>query len=78
MMDLQTAFNVVAGIACSIGGWVLRVLWDAQQRLSGDLSELERRLPDVYARRDDIRDLRREINERFDRLEMLVSTRSEK
>jgi hypothetical protein len=71
-MDLQSAFNIVAGVACGIGGWVLRIIWDAQQRLSGDLAELERRLPDTYARRDDIRDLRRELNERFDRLEVLM------
>ena len=71
-MDWQTAFNVAAGVIGALGGWVLRVVWDGQQQIKREVSELERRLPETYARRDDIRELSHNINQRFDRLEALV------
>lgn len=74
-MDWQSAFNIAAGLLGGIGGWMLRVIWDAQQRLKNDLDSLERRLPETYARRDDIRSIVDSINDRFDRLERLVQER---
>jgi hypothetical protein len=40
-----------------VAGWLLKTLWSAVEALRGDLSKLERALPDVYARRDDVRDM---------------------
>ncbi len=42
-------------------GWILKVLWDAVQDLKKDLGNLERNLPSVYVRRDDFRDITREL-----------------
>jgi hypothetical protein len=74
-MDWQSAFNVAAGLVGALGGWALRILWDGQMQLKKEVNELERRLPETYARRDDIRELTHNINQRFDRLEMLVAGR---
>lgn len=73
-MDWQTAFNVSAGLFGALGGWVLRVVWDGQQQIKQEVNELERRLPETYARRDDIRELTHNINQRFDRLEIMVTS----
>lgn len=74
-MDWQSAFNIAIGLAGTLLGWFVRVVWDAQQRLQSDLNELERRLPETYARRDDIGRMLDSINDRFDRLERLMQGR---
>lgn len=74
-MDYQTAFNVAFGIACGAIGWLVRVVWEAQRRVQDDLSELERRLPETYARRDDLARMLDSISDRFDRLERLIQAR---
>lgn len=71
-MDWQSAFNIALGLLGAVGGWLLRIIWEAQIRLKDDLDALERRLPETYARRDDISHMMTEINGRFDRLERLV------
>lgn len=48
------AFNVVYGIALVLGGWVLRSIWDAVQDLRKAIADLERIIPNTYARRDDM------------------------
>lgn len=74
-MDWQTAFNLAIALAGGVVGWLVRVVWDAQQRLQGDLNDLERRLPETYARRDDIGRMMDAISDRFDRLERLIQGR---
>jgi hypothetical protein len=68
-MDWRDAFNVAILIAGALGGWALRTIWDAVSNLRDTVAELERNLPETYARRDDVRDLRDMIVTRFDRLE---------
>jgi hypothetical protein len=68
-MDWRDAFNVAILIAGALGGWALRTIWDAVSNLRDTVAELERNLPETYARRDDVRDLRDMIVARFDRLE---------
>ncbi len=53
-MDWQSAFNIVFSVAMVLGGWVLRIIWDATQTLAKDMKQLENKLPEVYARRDDM------------------------
>jgi hypothetical protein len=50
--------------AGGIGGWLMRVLWEAQKALQADLAALERRLPEIYGRRDDIAALSERLRER--------------
>jgi MOSC domain-containing protein YiiM len=71
-MDWQSAFNIALGLIGAIGGWLLRIIWEAQIRLKDDLDALERRLPETYARRDDLKVVMEQIDHRFDRLERIV------
>jgi hypothetical protein len=64
-VDMQAAFNVVAGIAGTLGVFVLN--W-----MSGEIKTLHARLsglPETYARRDDLADIKatlRRIEEKLD------------
>lgn len=78
VVDWQSAFNVVAGLCGAIGGWLLRIVWDAMQQLRHDLQVLEKGLPETYARRDDVRDFTDRIDQRFDRIEEKLDRLAEK
>ena len=51
----QTLFNWVVGVCGFLGGWVLKVIWDAIKDLKTDIRQIERDLPEVYVRKDDFR-----------------------
>jgi len=60
-MDDQTLFNWAVGVAGFLGGWWLKVMWDAMKDMQRDLREIERELPEHYVRKDDFREIVREI-----------------
>ena len=51
-MDIQSVFNIIAGVILSVLGWFARQLWDAVQDLKKDMKAIEIDLPTNYARRD--------------------------
>lgn len=55
-MDMQTAFNVLIGIAAFLVGWVLNNITKTIERLDSDV----RNLPHTYVTKDDYR---RDIDE---------------
>lgn len=59
----QTMFNWAVGLAGFLGGWVLKVVWDAVRDLRKDIRQIERDLPEVYVRKDDFREAVREMKE---------------
>lgn len=59
----QTMFNWAVGLIGFLGGWVLKVVWDAVRDLRKDIRQIERDLPDVYVRKDDFREAVREMKE---------------
>lgn len=59
----QAVFNWAVGVAGFLGGWVLKVVWDAVRDLRKDIRQIERDLPDVYVRKDDFREAVREMKE---------------
>jgi len=63
----QELINWAFGAAGAGFGWILKVIWDAIQRLQNDMHEIEKDLPEVYVRKDDFRasvaDMRAEIKE---------------
>lgn len=80
-MDWQSAFNVVFAIAMVSGGWILKVLYDAVtelRRADGDIhdrvTKLATSLPDTYARRDDMK----EIKETLVRIESKIDRKVDK
>ena len=50
--DIVNWLFIVAGAAI---GWVLKIIWDAVNRLKDDMKQIERDLPVVYVRKDDLR-----------------------
>ena len=59
----QTLFNWAVGLVGFLGGWVLKVVWDAVRDLRKDIRQIERDLPEVYVRKDDFREAVREMKE---------------
>lgn len=61
MIDWQTLAIGLLSIICTVGGWFLRVLWEASERLRTDLGKLEIELPKQYVRKEDYKDDIREM-----------------
>ena len=59
----QTVFNWAVGVAGFLGGWILKVIWDAIGDLKKDMRQIERDLPEVYVRRDDFKEAVKEIKD---------------
>jgi len=70
-MDLNIILNIVLGSALAIGGWFVRQMWDAVQKLKDDLKKIEVDMPTHYVRKD-------EMAARFDRIEDLLDKLYEK
>ena len=65
-MDSQSVINAIGGILAIVVGWLGRELWDAVQKLKGDMKDLEINLPTNYVRKDD-------MEARFDKLEFMLN-----
>ena len=59
----QYVINWLFAAVGATTGWLVKVLWDAVSELKRDLGNLERNLPSVYVRRDDFRDVTRELKD---------------
>lgn len=68
-MDWQNAFNIAITLAGALGGWWIRVMWDAQREVRKDLTALQNSLPDAYVRRDDFKDNMHALFAKLDRIE---------
>lgn len=68
-MDLNLAFNVLTGVVCSILGYVIRTVWENQQKITRDLQDIENKLNESFVRKDDLHFIMEQIFSRFDRLE---------
>jgi len=62
-MDYQELFNLAVTVAAFFGGWTLNRIYQAIDRLDGDV----RNLPDKYVIKDDyredVRDIKAELRE---------------
>ena len=69
----QTLFNWVVAVCGFLGGWILKVIWDAIKDLKTDIRQIERDLPEVYVRKDDfkeaIRDIKQDMKEGFNKID---------
>lgn len=70
-MDFNIVLNIVLGSSLAIGGWFVRQIWDAVQKLKDDLKKIEVDIPTNYVRKD-------EMTARFDRIEDLLDKLYEK
>lgn len=67
-MDPQTIFNIVAGLALSVGGWFARQVWDAVKKLQQDLHDLEVDMPKNYVAKVDFKETMDKIYDKLDRI----------
>jgi hypothetical protein len=72
-MDWQTIINIALGTILGFVGWFAREIWDSVKELRKDLHLIEKSLPEVYVRRDELKEVRQEMIARFDKLEMMMS-----
>jgi len=68
-MEPQVAFNWIVGVAGTLGGWTLKVIWDSIQSLRSDVKNLDTKMHEDFVRRDDFKeavtDLRTDMKEGF-------------
>lgn len=67
-MDFQIAFNIALAVAGTVIGWVVRIVYDTQERLRADMLNLEQKLPETYVRRDDFTEFARDMKEGIQRI----------
>ena len=72
-MDWQTLINLAFGTILGFIGWFAREIWDSVKELRKDLHQIEKHLPEVYVRRDELKEVRQEMIARFDKLEVMMS-----
>lgn len=70
--------NAAIAAGGTVLGWLIRVLWEADRELRLDLAKLRQELPDIYARRDDVKALSDGIFQRLDRQEAKLDRLVEK
>jgi hypothetical protein len=67
-MDWQSAFNIAAAMLGAVGGWLMKSLWSAVDRLRRDLSDIERSMHTDYLRKDDFNHVVTRIETKLDRI----------
>lgn len=56
-------FNWIVALCGVLGGWILKVIWDAIQELKADVKNVDRHINENFVRRDDFKDAIREMKE---------------
>ena len=70
-MEPQALYNTLIALGAGVLAWIWKTLWNAVERLKGDLKDLEVKLPETYAMKID-------IDKRFDRIEVTLERIYEK
>lgn len=52
----QMIFNMAVAAAGALGGWILKVIWDAIVELKKDLQRMDTKMHEDFVRRDDFKD----------------------
>lgn len=75
-MEWQTVINIGGGSLLAALGWFARELWDAVKELRRDMHRIERDLPDIYAKKDEMREtfkeVRQDMNQGFTKIENMI------
>lgn len=71
-MDTQTLINALFGVILLGTGWFLNELWRAVKELRKDLHEIESELPKEYVLKVDLDKRMDRIEERMDRMEIML------
>jgi hypothetical protein len=75
-MESQQVFNMVITASGALGGWMLKVIWDAITDLKKDVKDLNQEIHSDFLRKDDYRDditeIKGMLGKIFDKLENKV------
>ena len=74
----QTLFNIAVGLGGFLGGFLLKIIWDAIKELRKTLGELEVRLPDAYVKKDDFQHFSDAIFRKLDKIEDKIDAKADK
>ena len=72
----QMLINILGGVLVASLGFIIKTLWDGQQKIKQDITAWERYMPDTYVRRDDYKDdiaeIKKMLSAIFDKLDQKV------
>lgn len=81
----QQLFNVVLGVACALGGWWMKAMWEslkdlqvADKALVEKVSKIEVLVAGEYVKRDDFQEFSKAIFTKLDRIEDKVDSKADK
>ena len=74
----QILFNIAVGLGGFLGGFLLKIIWDAIKELRKTLGELEVRLPDAYVKKDDFQHFSDAIFRKLDKIEDKIDAKADK
>ena len=84
-MDLQTAFNIAAGVAGALGSLVLKAVYDSikalersDEKLTAKVSEMEVLVAGRYMTRDEFNVSMAAISNKLDRIQDILSHKVDK
>jgi hypothetical protein len=77
-MDFQFMINLGGATALGVGGWFARQLWDSVKELKNDLSSIRLHMSENYVKKSEVDGFRQEMDQRFDRIEVLLDKLYEK
>jgi hypothetical protein len=69
----QMIFNWAVAAAGALGGWVLKVIWDAIVELKKDLRNMDTKMHEDFVRRDDFKeavgDIKQDMKDGFNKID---------
>lgn len=72
MLDWQAALNYAWGAVTLLGGWIMLSI---RERLNNHDAQFQK-LPEIYARRDDVKEMKHELLDVLDRIEKKVDQKN--
>lgn len=69
----QSVFNWIVALCGVLGGWILKVIWEAIKDLKNEVRGVDKHLNENFVRRDDfkdaINDIKQDMREGFDKVD---------
>lgn len=69
----QSVFNWIVALCGVLGGWILKVIWEAIKDLKKEVRDVDRHLNESFVRRDDFKDavaeIKHDMREGFDKVD---------
>lgn len=67
-MDNQQLFNMAIAASGALGGWMLKVIWDAIRDLKSDVRDISQTMHNDFVRREDFSDAVKRIEYMCERI----------